>query len=148
MWIVLDCVIPCESHIKLCVTPCQSQIVCYSMQIMLDCVTPCQSHILQLLCLNIRTAWTTLILSVNANSKVMSEQEFWSLKSAPAPQWWGVQQVLQTRSGIIFIMCEEGRTREGTQGRLSRQSKWWKWDQFMTSCFALIGDVWRDQEMK
>lgn len=59
-----------------------------------------------------------------------------------------VQQVLQSRSVIIFIMCEEERTQEGTQGQLSKQSKWWKWDQFMTSCFALIRDVWMYQEMK
>jgi len=42
-----------------------------------------------------------------------------------------LQQVLQTRSVIIFIMCEEERTQEGTQGQLSKRSKWRKWDQFM-----------------
>lgn len=33
------------------------------------------------------------------------------------------EQVLQTRSVIIFIMCEEERTQEGTQEQLSKQSK-------------------------
>lgn len=59
-----------------------------------------------------------------------------------------LQWVLQTRSVIIFIMCEEERTQEATQGQLSKPSKWRKWDQFMTSSFALIGDVWMYQEIK
>lgn len=34
-----------------------------------------------------------------------------------------------------------GRKEHVGKRKDSFQSKWWKWDQSMTSCFALIGDV-------
>lgn len=94
--------------------------------------------------------WPSLAMHFIDNNKATFEpgQDVWLLKSAPFQEWWQSTASPSNQQWNYFYYVWGRKNTRGNTGRALKQSKWWKWDQFMTSCFALIGDVWMYQEMK